>query len=545
MFTVDELRAVPAFADLGEKELEYLAKTSADLRLLRGEYVVHEGENRRSIFVLIEGRVELTKIIGGEERAVGTQRGAGEVFGELPVILHTPSLVSFRTVRRSRVMRIDDKDFHVVADAVPSFAVAIETAARDRIEGLHEIANLPGQSRIEIVGPQHDVATYELRDFLQRNSIEFDWSTPESTEERGRYPIVRLRDGTRLENPSIRDIAKAIDLSVTPKHGIYDVAIIGAGPAGLAAAVYGASEGLSTVLFEQEAPGGQAGTSSRIENYLGFPFGISGDELATRALQQAKRLGAEIVVTRQVEALDAGARTLRLDGAQLVHTRSIVIATGVAWRQLDIPALERLRDCGVYYGAAPGEARYVLGQDVYVVGGGNSAGQAALNFANYARSVTVLVRGDSLAKSMSYYLVEQLKTKKNITVETHAQVIDAHGSECLEALTVTNAASGKTTKRSASALFIMIGATAQTTWLPEQIQRDARGYILTGAAAKRDGEWPLERDPFLLETSVAGIFAVGDVRANSVKRVASSVGEGSMAISFVHQHLAQIVAQSG
>jgi thioredoxin reductase (NADPH) len=547
MFTLDELRAIPAFADLEDKELEYLAKTSADLRLLPGEYVVHEGETRRALYVLVEGRIELTKFIDGEERVVGTERGPGEVFGELPVVLHTPSLVSFRTLRQSRVMRIEDKDFHVVADASPSFAAAMESAARDRVDGLQELANLPRQARLAVIGPQFDVATYSMRDFLQRNSIEFDWLTPQDAAtsdspplpEPGHYPIVRLRDGAMLENPSIRDVAKAIDLRVTPGRDTYDLAIVGGGPAGLAAAVYGASEGLTTILLEREAPGGQAGTSSRIENYLGFPYGISGDELATRALQQAKRLGADIVVTRQVTAIDAAARALGLDGDVLVGARSIVVATGVSWRRLDIPALDRLRDCGVYYGAAPGEARYVQGQNIYLVGGGNSAGQAALNFSNYADSVTILVRGESLAKSMSYYLIEQLKAKSNIIVETCSRIVDAHGDECLETITVANSATGKTTRRATSSLFILIGATAETAWLPPTIERNPQGYILTGPGAKQAAKWPVERDPFLLETTVPGIFAVGDVRASSVKRVAAGVGEGSMVISFVHQYLAQ------
>lgn len=543
MFITDDLRPVTAFADLGDKELEYLAKTSADLRLQAGEYVVHEGETRRAMFVLIEGRIELTKSIDGEERVVGTERGPGEVFGELPVVLQTPSLVSFRTLEPSRVMRIEEKDFHVVADASPRFATTMVASARNRMEGLQEIANLPRQARLAVIGPQFDVATYSVRDFLARNSIEFDWAPPGDGASTAHYPVVRLRDGALLENPSLRDVARAMELCVTPKDEMYDLAVVGGGPAGLAAAVYGASEGLSTILLEREAPGGQAGTSSRIENYLGFPFGVSGNELAMRALQQAKRLGAEIVVTRQVQNIDIDEHAVGLDGGDAVRAWSIVIATGVSWRQLDIPALDRLRDCGVYYGAAPGEARYVQAQDIYLVGGGNSAGQAALNFSNYANSVTILVRGDSLEKSMSYYLIEQLKAKSNIHVETNIQVVDAHGEECLDAITVADSATGERTRRATSALFILIGATADTGWLPETIERNQQGFIVTGPGARKDGAWPLERDPFLLETTVPGIFAVGDVRAGSVKRVAAGVGEGSMAISFVHQYLAQAAPQ--
>jgi thioredoxin reductase (NADPH) len=547
MFTRDELRAVPLFSDLADKELDYLANTSADMRLLSGEYVVHEGETHRALFVLIEGRVELTKFIDGAERVVGTPREAGEAFGEVAVVLNTPSLVSFRATQQSRVLRIDAKDFRAVAAAAPKIAQVVGAAALDRVEGLQELAAETSLPLVAVVGPKWDNATHELREFLQRNSIEFDWFTPEDSMAshagdaigNSRYPIVRLRDGTSLSDPPIRDIAKAIGLSVSPERPTYDVTIIGGGPAGLAAAVYGASEGLSTILIEREAPGGQAGTSSRIENYLGFPFGISGDELAQRALQQARRLGAEIVVTRTVQSIDPASRTLVLDGEEVMRTKTIVLASGVSWRQLDIPAMDRLRGRGVYYGAAPGEARSVQGQDIYLVGGGNSAGQAAVNFSNFANSVTLLVRGESLAKSMSHYLIEQLKTKSNVSIETHSEIVDAFGEEHLEAIAVANSATGETTRRAASALFILIGAIAETAWLPPAIARDARGYVMTGPQLLENGDWPIERDPYLLETAVPGIFAVGDVRAGSVKRVAAGVGEGSMAIAFVHQYLAQ------
>jgi len=545
MFTSDELRAVPLFSELADKELDHLAKTSADLRLLPGEYVIHEGDPRRVLFVLLEGLVEVTKVVDGAERVVGVRR-AGEVFGEVPVVLDTPFLVSFRAVEQSRVMRIEAKDFQTLAASAPQVSGAVRARAEGRVRGLQEIAAAPAPPRLTIIGPRWDQATQSLRDFLQRNSAEFDWVTPDdpgavsvspdAIADR-RYPIVRLRDGSLLSDPSNRDIAKSIGLRVTPEHAMYDVAIIGAGPAGLAAAVYGASEGLSTILIEREAPGGQAGTSSFIENYLGFPFGISGGELAHRAFQQAKRLGAEIVVTRFPQNIDAASGSLLLDGGDVVRAKTIVLATGVSWRQLDIPSLDRLRGRGVYYGAAPGEAKSTQGKDIYLVGGGNSAGQAAVSLAAYAHSVTLLVRGEGLARSMSHYLIEQLKTKSNVHVETRSMVVDAYGEDHLEAIAVTHTATGETTRRATSALFIMIGADAQTAWLPATIERDARGYVITGPDARRK-RWPVERDPYLLETTVPGIFAVGDVRADSVKRVAAGVGEGSMVIAFVHQFLA-------
>jgi thioredoxin reductase (NADPH) len=545
MFDRDELRAIPLFSQLGDRELDHLAKTGADVRLLPGEYLVHEGDSRRVLFFLVEGRVEVTKVVDGAERVVGI-RTPGEVFGEVPVILDTPFLVSFRAALTSRVLRIEGKDFQTLATTAPQVSDAVRARAQQRVQGLQEIAAAPSLPRMTVIGSQWDPATQALRDFLQRNSAEFDWVTPDDPSMLARsldsvtaprYPIVRLRDGSDLREPSNRDVAEAIGLRVKPEGATYDLAILGGGPAGLAAAVYGASEGLSTILIEREAPGGQAGTSSRIENYLGFPFGISGGELAHRAFQQATRLGAEIVVTRLAEHVDPVGRTIELDGGDAVYAKTIVLATGVSWRWLDIPSLDRLRGRGVYYGAAPGEVKSARGADIYIVGGGNSAGQAAVNFADYARSVTVLVRGDGLAASMSHYLVEQLKTKSNVHVETHSVVAQAYGEDHLEAIAVTNQTTGHTTRRATSALFILIGAKAQTEWLPAAIERDALGYVITGPDALRSGRWSNERDPYLLETTVPGIFAVGDVRAGSVKRVAAGVGEGSMVIAFVHQFL--------
>jgi len=534
MFTRDELRNIPLFSALADEDLDFLAATSADIRLLSGEYVIHEGDSHRAFFVVVDGRIEVTKFVDGVERVIGGARGPGDPFGEVPVTLDTPSLVSFRATEPSRVMRVGLRDFRSLSTSAPQLIASITALALDRVEGLQELAASPS-APIAVIAPQWDDAGSELREFLQRNSIEFDSIAPEDGQQ---YPLVRLGNGNMLVAPTIRDIATAIGLCVFPSAAHrYDVAIVGGGPAGLAAAVYGASEGLNTILLECQAPGGQAGTSSRIENYLGFPFGISGDELAHRALQQAARMGAEIVVTRTVERINVESRTLVLDGGDEVRAKSIILAMGVSWRRLDVASLEQLRGRGVYHGAAPGEARFVQGKDIYLVGGGNSAGQAAINFSNYANSVTLLVRGASLASSMSYYLIEQLKTKPNVRIETHSEIIDAFGNDHLEGIVVSNTASGETTTRNASALFILIGADAETAWLPPEIARDARGYVLTGRDAQGD-RWPLERYPYILETSVPGIFAAGDVRAGSVKRVAAGVGEGSMSIAFVHQYFA-------
>jgi len=292
-------------------------------------------------------------------------------------------------------------------------------------------------------------------------------------------------------------------------------------------------------VVEREAPGGQAGTSSRIENYLGFPAGVSGDELASRALQQARRLGAEILVTRSVAGIDPAARQVCLDGDDIVRGRTIILATGVAWRRLGIDGFDRLIGKGIQYGAARGEASATHGLDVYLIGAGNSAGQAALYFANHARRVTLVVRGDSLERSMSRYLIEQLATQSNVTVQPRSEVVAAHGETHLTAIDIRNGATAEVSRHDCGGLFVFIGADAETGWLPADIARDSRGYVLTGDDVVKAGRWSHSRDPYLLESSAPGIFACGDVRLSPVKRVASAVGEGSMAIAFVHKYLQQ------
>ncbi|MGL6278677.1 MAG: NAD(P)/FAD-dependent oxidoreductase, partial [Gaiella sp.] len=310
-----------------------------------------------------------------------------------------------------------------------------------------------------------------------------------------------------------------------------------AGPAGLAAAVYGASEGLRTVVIEREAPGGQAGTSSRIENYLGFPSGVSGAELSSRALQQARRLGAEILVTRSITRIDPATCDVHLDGGDVLRARTLILACGVAWRQLAIDGCEHLAGKGIFYGAARSEAANTHGLDIHIIGAGNSAGQAAMFFSSHARSVTILYRGDTLEKGMSRYLVDQLITRPNVHVRLHAEVTAAHGETSLEAIDVRDTVTGEVTRLESGGVFVFIGADAETSWLPPEIALDPKGFVLTGTEARSTGRWPLERDPFLLETSVPGVFACGDVRLSPVKRVAAAVGEGSMAIAFVHQYL--------
>jgi thioredoxin reductase (NADPH) len=404
-----------------------------------------------------------------------------------------------------------------------------------------------------VIGPRLDPNVRIVETFLHRNQITFDSLSPNDPTLAGRtgeqdsvsgpYPVVQLKDGTRLVAPTLRAIATVGGLQVKAGKTAYDVVIVGGGPAGMAAAVNAASEGLRTILIESSAPGGQAGTSSRIENYLGFPFGVSGEDLASRALQQAKRLGAEIIVTRTVERIDSVTLTVTLDGGETLRAKSVIIASGVSWRRISLESVDRFMGAGVYYAAARSDAALTHGKDIFLIGAGNSAGQAAIFFSGHARSVTLVVRADSLTHSMSQYLIDQLATKPNIRVETQSEVVGVHGSQHLEAIDVIDRRSGNVTRRDAAVLFVMIGADAITKWLPPEIAQDSHGYILTGADAVKQGAWTHEREPFALETSISGIFAIGDVRSGSVKRVAAAVGEGGMAISYVHRYL-QTIAQS-
>ena len=486
------------------------------------------------------------KTVDGVERRLGW-RGPGTIFGEVPIVLGTPFPGGYRAAEPSRVMRVEPRQYYEIAAASPEISMKIGALARERLGGLQGIAAEAPKPRVTMVAPRWDEVCNKLRGFLSRNQISFDWLTPDAPELAARWPgerpsnddcpVLRLADGAVVNRPTPRELAKLLGLQTSAERSEYDTVIIGGGPAGLAAAVYGASEGLRTVVVECEAPGGQAGTSSRIENYLGFPSGVSGDELANRALQQAKRLGAEILVTRSVNRIDPATREAFLDGGDVVRARTVILATGVTWRRLAIEGVDRLIGKGIYYGAARSEAGATNGLNVYLIGAGNSAGQAALHFANHARTVTLLVRADSLDKSMSRYLIDQLRKKSNIAVQLQSEVQAVYGDTHLTAIDIRDRASDKVSRHDCGGLFVFIGADAETGWLPADIARDGRGYVLTGDDVVKAKRWSQSRDPYLLETSVPGIFACGDVRLSPVKRVASAVGEGSMAIAFVHQYL--------
>jgi thioredoxin reductase (NADPH) len=410
---------------------------------------------------------------------------------------------------------------------------------------------------IRVVGHRWSPQAHQIKDFLARNQVPYQWLDVEADEEARRLvefvgldasqlPLVVLHDGSHLVRPTNVQVAEKIGLRTQAQMPFYDLIIVGGGPAGLAAAVYGASEGLRTLLIEQEAPGGQAGQSSRIENYLGFPVGLSGADLARRAVAQASRFGAEILTPQEVTGVrvkDSYRLVTLSDGTEL-SCHALLIATGVSYRKLDVPGIDRLAGAGVYYGAAITEALATRGKDVFIVGGGNSAGQAAVYLSRFASTATILVRGESLAASMSQYLIDQLKATENITVRVRSTVTEVKGETYLEAITIADGATGTAQTVPAGALFIFIGAVPRTDWVAGLVERDKYGFILTGPDLMQGGRrprgWTLDRDPFFLETNVPGIFVAGDVRYQSVKRVASAVGEGSMAVQFVHRYLASL-----
>src|SRR5256714_3051179 len=420
----------------------------------------------------------------------------------------------------------------------------------------------PPYEGVRVLGTRWSPKCYDLRDFLARNRVPYQWidvelpaNDPEVKQlldslgpDALSLPLVLFPDGTRLLESTPGAVAQKVGLRTRAETDFYDLAIIGGGPAGLAAAVYGASEGLHTVMIEREAPGGQAGLSSRIENYLGFPSGLSGADLARRAVVQAQRFGVEILSPQEAISvrLEGPYRYVKLaDGAE-ISCHALMVATGVQWRRLDVPGMDRLQGAGVYYGGGASEALSCKGETVYVVGGANSAGQAAVHFSRYAEKVVMLVRGDSLASTMSQYLIDQIKQVPNISVWTHASVSEVHGDIRLEEISVLCSDTGKVERMPANSVFIFIGALPRTEWLAGIVERDELGFVLSGPDLIKDGKlprsWTLNRDPFLLETNVPGIFVVGDVRHGSVKRVASGVGEGSVAVQFIHQYLSKVNA---
>ncbi|HEY4008813.1 MAG TPA: FAD-dependent oxidoreductase, partial [Acidobacteriaceae bacterium] len=532
MFNVDELRQFPLMSCLPQPQLERVARGAADLHLNAGEWLIREGEEPW-FFMLVEGSLEMLKFLSGRDLIVGNYK-AGEFFGEVPLLLGATAFVSLRAKEPARVMKLDRVMFKELLDSSKDCRALVMETMTNRLTRIQDrMVDVPA-ARVLVVGSQYDTDCRDIRSFLSVNRIPYEWVDREREPERIPSCMPREHNGPSVvvdhafcvgQPPTVRKVAAALGYRTEPRSDGYDVTIVGAGPAGLAAAVYGASEGLKVLLVERGAVGGQAGTSSRIENYLGFPGGISGDELSERALRQAERFGSEIVLTREVENLEPieGGWCVELDGGQRVSTRSVILATGVDWRRLDADGVDRLLGRGVYYGASRMEATNVVGKDIFIVGGGNSAGQAAMFFSAYANSVTVLVRGAGLKLTMSQYLIEQIKARNNIRVEPYTQVVSVDGDNTLQSITTVTEGQAPRT-RPADAFFILIGANAQTGWLPPEVMRDEIGYVCTGRDLPNWGDTDV--NPFPLETNLPGLFCVGDVRHSSIKRVSSGVGEG-------------------
>ena len=423
----------------------------------------------------------------------------------------------------------------------------------DELVGIWQREGRPAVHKIKILGHPWSSASYEVREFLARNLVPYRWYNVDDPDgatllaaagvEKTQVPVVVTAEGVTLVQPSLLELANAVGLSTTPAGEFYDVVIVGGGPAGLGAAVYAASEGLRTVVIERAAAGGQAGQSSRIENYLGFPDGVAGDQLTERARRQALRFGAELLTARTVTGLEArgSAREVSFDDRTVIRSHAVVLATGVSYRQLEASGADDLVGRGVFYGSAATQAAACAGQHVIIVGGANSAGQAAVFFSRHAAKVTMAVRGDSLATSMSSYLIDQIAAIENIEVRLNTSVLKCDGGDRLQCVTLVGRDGGQE-RVDAAYLFVFIGAAPLTDWLPESLVRDQKGFVVTGpeltAGGKRPESWDLERDPYLLESSMPGVFVAGDVRAQSVKRVASAVGEGALAVTLVHRYLA-------
>ena len=539
-----------AFPRLAESEIAILRRQGTERPAADGQKLFEAGMRGFSFFVVLAGEVEILDHSRQEARTV-VVHGPGQFTGDVDMLTGRAAIVTARMRGDGRVLELDREALRRVIGGQPELSERLLKAFLMRRTLLLQ----DGYEGVKIVGSRFSPQAHRLRDFATRNAIPFTWLDVEQDERAeallcefgipaAETPVVVGRRGELLRNPTVEMLASCAGLSAElDPDELYDLVIVGAGPAGLAASVYAASEGLRTLTLDAEAAGGQAGTSSRIENYLGFPAGLSGGDLARRAVAQARKFGAEILTPQEVRGvrIDGPYRVLTLgDGSELA-TRVLLVATGIAYRTLDLPGVEALTGAGVYYGAAMTEAFSCRDEDVYVIGGGNSAGQAAMHLSQYARRVTILVRGVGLAETMSQYLIDQIAATGNIVVEPRTQVVAVAGEGHLESVTIACAGDRRTVP--ACSLFVFIGAAPRTEWLGDLVARDQHGFILTGADLARDGSrpkgWPLERDPYLLETSVPGIFAAGDVRHQSVKRVASAVGEGSIAVQFTHRYLAE------
>jgi thioredoxin reductase (NADPH) len=546
-------RAAQTFPTLTAPQIERIAAVGRRCASPAGEVLYNVGDQNSRFFVVLSGAIEVVQPVGNLETPI-VVHGPGQFSGEINMLSARRSLVRGRTTVPSELLVVDNTALRTL---VQRDAELSELFMRAFILRRVQLLDIAAQDLV-LVGSRNSADTLRIKEFLSRNSQPFryqDVETDPGVEALlegfhvgvNEIPIVICQAGHILRNPSIDLLAQMTGLE--PKldsAAVRDVVVVGAGPAGLAAAVYGASEGLDVLVLEGTAPGGQAGTSSRIENYLGFPTGISGQALSGRALAQAQKFGAEVAVGLTAVRLDCDSRPYRifLSDGQEIRTRSIVIATGVKYRKLDLPSLGRFEGAGVYYSATRLEGQLCAGQEIAIVGGGNSAGQAAVYLSQIARRVQVLVRGPGLAESMSRYLIQRIEGTPNIDLRTRCQVIELQGKDRLEQVTWKRLDSGDAVKREIGSLFLMTGADPNTRWLAGCLLQDEKQFVKTGADLTPEellaAKWPLTRRPYLMETSIPGVFCVGDARAGSVKRIASAVGEGSICVQLVHRALQEL-----
>jgi thioredoxin reductase (NADPH) len=537
-----------AFPILSEKQMAQLGRYAGESpkKFRAGEALFHAGDRDSKFFVIKSGKVDIVDVTGDQPKTVRVI-GPGEFTGDVGHLTGNPKVASAIAQSNCDAYEISEEALRQILNQDPDLSDIILQAFIGRRQLMRESGEFMG---LRVIGSRYSQDTFRIRDFLAKNRVLFTWLDLEgdplvakALEQFGvseaDTPIVACAHCLLLRNPSNRELAEAIGIRRPVEHTVYDLAIVGSGPAGLAAAVYGASEGLSTIVLEHTAPGGQAGSSMRIENYLGFPTGITGSELADRAVLQADKFGARISVPTPVTKLtfDKTYSVLELEGGETVVAKCLLIATGAEYRRLEIERCSQFEGRGVYYAATPNEVEMCRGSDVVLVGGGNSSGQAAVYLSQNARKVFLLIRGDDLCKSMSSYLAHRIMNTPNIEILRCTEVTRMNGDGHLSSVEILNKTTGEKKTLQTAALFSFIGATPRTDWLPAEIEKDEKHFVRTGIDLVDSPHWTLKRQPFLLETSRPGVFAAGDVRSGSVKRVASAVGEGSMSVQFVHEFL--------
>ncbi len=536
-----------AFPKLSEDHIAELSQFGESKTFKDGETLIKAGEKEFDFFIIELGKVKVIDTSSGEERAV-TTLGEREIIGDLANLKGSPANSTVTAEGECQVRAIAPEKLRQILNQNSGLSDLILQTFIARREAL-EASDYIG---LRVIGPASCRQTFAIRDFLDKNHLQFNWIDTESDAEAEELlnnfeighedtPVVTYGSEWILKNPEKEKLAVELGLKKPIENKVYDLAVIGAGPAGLAAAVYGSSEGLDTVVLEKETLGGQAGCSSKIENYTGFPLGLSGRELACRANIQAQKFGSQMCLTSEVVDLqiDGDNYLLALNNDESVKIKSIIVATGVSYRKLPVNGVEEYDGKGIYYSATKVEAQMCQGSTVIIVGGGNSAGQAAVFLSQFAEKVLLLIRGDNLAQKMSHYLLQRVEKIENVEVMTYTEVTGVKGDGVLTTAEITNNQTDEKQEIEVCAIFIFIGAKPHTDWLPEQIETDEKGFIKTGLAVKDSPHWQEERQPYFLETSSRAIFAAGDVRCDSIKRVASAVGEGSMAVKFIHQVIAE------